>query len=96
MLIAGAVCFSLLYAMSNYMNEPRPHLWIMGAAVITAVEFVCGAIVNVRLGWNVWDYSAHFANLYGQICLLFTFFWFLLSIPAVELCKLLGRVFKSV
>ena len=93
MLIAGAVCFCLLYALCSCSRAPRPWLWLAGSILITAVEFVCGMLVNVELGWNVWDYSDHFANLYGQICLLFSLLWFFLSVPLVELCRLLNRLF---
>lgn len=60
---------------------------LIGAGVITALEFAVGMIVNVGLGWNVWDYSERPFNVYGQICPLFTSVWFLLSIPAFRLCK---------
>lgn len=56
---------------------------IIGALIITALEFVSGCIVNLWLGWNVWDYSEVPFNVLGQICIPFTFFWFLLSGVAI-------------
>lgn len=59
---------------------------LLGAAVITSLEFAVGMVVNVALGWNVWDYSDKALNLYGQICPLFSLGWFFLSIPAFWIC----------
>ena len=44
---------------------------IIGSFVVTGIEFVSGCIVNLWLGWNVWDYSHLPLNLLGQICLPF-------------------------
>ena len=59
---------------------------LLGAAVITSLEFAVGMVVNVALGWNVWDYSDKAFNLYGQICPIFSLGWFFLSIPAFWIC----------
>jgi len=88
MLLAGGVCFCLLYKISS-LPMRKWQKWVLGASAITTVEFVAGAIVNIWLKWSVWDYSGHALNLFGQICLLFTVLWFLLCIPAMELCVLL-------
>lgn len=66
---------------------PLPLMWVAGALAITAVELAIGYVVNVRLGWAVWDYSALPLNLMGQICLPFTAVWLLLSIPGIALCQ---------
>ena len=49
---------------------------LAGAAIITAYEFAVGMIVNVQLGWQVWDYSQIPGNILGQICPMFTGTWF--------------------
>ena len=36
-------------------------------------------VVNIGLGWNVWDYSNLPFNIYGQVCVWFIFLWFILS-----------------
>ena len=48
---------------------------LIGGAIITVVEFVSGCIINLWLGWNVWDYSHIPLNILGQICLPFFFAW---------------------
>lgn len=52
---------------------------IMGGILITVIEFISGCIINLWLGWNVWDYSEVPFNILGQICIPFTFAWMLLA-----------------
>ena len=87
MLIVGGLAVMCLYLISA-MGERKWKKWVMDTAVILAIEFVAGIIINIILGWRVWDYSAHPYNLYGQICLPFALCWFGLSIPANALCEL--------
>ena len=56
---------------------------IVGACIVTALEFVVGMIVNVYLGWGIWDYSNVPLNFIGQICLPFSIAWIAVSILAV-------------
>ena len=53
----------------------------IGALVITVIEFISGCIVNLWLRMDVWDYSSIPGNVLGQICLLYSFLWGMLSIP---------------
>lgn len=85
MLIAGGICFILI----GLLNDIFPYKisivsqMVLSAIIITFVEFLSGLIVNVWLDLNVWDYSALPYNFMGQICLLYTNIWFLLSLPAI-------------
>ena len=63
------------------------------AAEVTTVEYLTGLLVNLRLGWNVWDYSTRPLNVLGQICPEYTLLWFLLSIPGVWLGRQIHGVF---
>ena len=74
-----------------YTAERRTHhtLWrrcLRSAGIITAYEFVVGCLVNLRLGWQVWDYSSQPGNVLGQVCPLFCFLWLMLSLPVLLLC----------
>ena len=85
-----------LYLIAVASREKLWKKWIMGGAVITTVEFLTGIIVNIILGWNIWNYSGMRANLFGQICAVFTIIWVLLSIPGIWLMRQVGRrVFKD-
>ena len=81
MLLLGGICFLLIYLIDTRMYGRCWQKWLDSAAVITTLEFLCGCLVNLRLGWAVWDYSAEPGNLLGQICPLFFLLWLLLSIP---------------
>ncbi|MBQ7837521.1 MAG: hypothetical protein IJ395_02765 [Clostridia bacterium] len=93
-LLGGAVMVLL-----NLINQSKISLWmrcLLGATVITSLEYSVGMIVNVALGWNVWDYSDKFLNLKGQICPQFSLVWFFLCIPAYWVCEKIGEHFSSV
>jgi uncharacterized membrane protein len=87
MLVAGGICFVLI----GLLNEIFPYKvsvisqMFISSLIITLVEFISGYIVNILLGLNVWDYSDLPYNFLGQICLLFSNIWFLLSLPAILL-----------
>lgn len=87
MLIVGGLCFWLI----GLVNEVIPWevvFWkqcLLGSLIVTVVEFFSGCIINLGLGWNVWDYSNLPLNLLGQICLSFSLLWILISVVAVVL-----------
>lgn len=91
MALAGGLCLLLYYPICT----GRPRSWLllalMGAAIITGVEFCVGVAVNIMMGLEVWDYSSLPLNLWGQISLLYSALWFLLCIPAAWLCRGLQR-----
>ncbi len=93
MFIVGGLCVLMMYIISTRAGFPLWQKWIACAGCITAVEFAAGCVINLRLGWDVWDYSALPMNLCGQVCLLYSFFWLLLSIPGVFLCSRLHLSF---
>ncbi len=91
MALAGATCFTLLCALNARLHK-KP-LWLRclaGSAIISCVEFLTGCIVNLALGWNVWNYSKQRLHLLGQICPLYSCLWFLLCIPVNALTRLVA------
>lgn len=52
----------------------------LSAILITQLEFISGVLFNLKWNLGIWDYSLLPYNLAGQICLQFSFFWFLLSL----------------
>lgn len=88
MAVAGGICLCAVYFIS--CGRVRFGIFsaaFLGAAVITAVEFVFGLIFNVAVGMNIWDYSSRPANLMGQICAEYSLLWFLLCILLVPVCR---------
>lgn len=93
MLLCGGACFSLMYLISMGIMP----LWrkcILSAAAITTVEFFTGCLVNLRLHWHVWDYSAMPCNILGQICPQFLLLWLALSLPGLWLCAKLRQILQ--
>ena len=80
MFLVGGMCFILI----GIINEITPKMplirqMFLSAIIITVIEFVSGCILNLCLGWNIWDYSDEFGNILGQICVKHSIYWFLLS-----------------
>ena len=91
MFLAGGVCAVLLEFLCNgvFFALPLPFKCILGALIITAVEFSFGCVVNLKMGMKVWDYSNLRGNLLGQVCPYFSALWCVLSLPALLLLNLL-------
>ena len=95
MFIVGGLCFVIIGLLNEWYNEDMLFelQTLIGAFVITALEFISGYIVNIKLGWNVWDYSEHRFNLFGQICLHHSIcYWIPLSAFAITLDDILREV----
>ena len=98
MFVLGGIIFLLLDGINEFLSWETP-LWIqglIGTAIIYVLEFVTGCVVNLWLGWQVWDYSDKPYNLLGQICPQMFLWWFLLSLVGIVLgdvirWKLLGE-----
>lgn len=58
---------------------------VLSSVIITVLELITGFIVNVWLKMDIWDYSHLPYNFKGQICLLYSVFWFLISSVAIVL-----------
>lgn len=80
MFLVGGTCF-ILIGIINEITPKMPIIWqmLLSAIIITLIEFVSGCILNLWLGWNIWDYSDEFGNILGQICVKHSIYWFLLS-----------------
>ena len=77
MLITGGACVLTMYYMQEWiLSQPVVLGALAGAMIITTYEFFVGVLVNLKLSWNVWDYSAMPGNVLGQICPEFTAIWF--------------------
>ena len=84
MLLCGGICFTLMYLVSG-SELSLVKKWLLSTCIITTVEFVAGCIVNLRLHWQVWDYSSLPFNLLGQICPRFFLLWIPLAWAAGKL-----------
>ncbi len=77
MVVTGGLCFAMICALNGRLS--RRSLWIRSAACtagVTLTEFCVGMLVNHVFHLDVWDYSDEWMHLLGQICPLYTAFWF--------------------
>lgn len=87
MFALGGLCFLALGLINEVLSWDTP-LWkqvLIGACLITGLEFLTGCIVNLWLGWNVWDYSAMPGNILGQICPQYFLLWLPVSLAGIIL-----------
>ncbi|MBQ9609675.1 MAG: hypothetical protein IJV15_09575 [Lachnospiraceae bacterium] len=90
MIICGGLCFLLVGRVGRKIIIKEDSIWKMifkimlyGGLIITSLEFITGVLVNMIFDMNVWSYSGLRYNLYGQICLLYSLLWSLLSLVCV-------------
>lgn len=87
MFFLGGLCFVCLGLINEVFPWTMP-LWeqaLIGAGLVTALEFVTGCIVNLHMGWAVWDYSDLPGNLLGQVCPQYTALWLPVSLAGIVL-----------
>lgn len=91
MFILGGFCFVCLGLINKSVpwEMAMPFQMLIGCGIITFLEFITGCIVNLHLGWEVWDYSYMPLNFLGQISLASSIFWFFLSAVGLMLDDLL-------
>ena len=75
-LCAGTAITILLNVYLNNKSISPLIFSLIAVVVITSLELIYGAIFNLWLKEDVWDYSKLPLNLYGQICLYFSGIWF--------------------
>ena len=87
MFLLGGICFLALGLINEVIPWEMP-LWIqvlIGACIVTALEFLAGCVVNLWLGWGVWDYSGLPGNIPGQICPQYFLLWIPVSLVGIVL-----------
>lgn len=85
MFIVSAIAFILIGLINEYINW-NMKLWkqmLIGSGIVTVMEFISGYILNIKLGWHIWDYSNVPFNVMGQICLPFSIAWVFISLIAI-------------
>lgn len=87
MFLLGGLCFYLIGLINEFYPWDMPLIsqMFISSIIITTLEFIFGVILNIWLKLGIWDYSNMPYNLCGQICLLFSILWFLLSSVAIIL-----------
>lgn len=95
MLLAGGTVMTL-FCLINKTESMNIFLkCFVGSLVITSIELAFGLVVNIRMGWNVWDYSDKPLNILGQICPYFSIGWFFISILGFTFCDVISKRFNQ-
>lgn len=87
MFILGGMCFYYAGIQNEYVSWNYP-LWkqlIKVESFVLISEFITGCIVNLWLGWNVWDYSNLAGNILGQTSWQFALLFLPLCLVAIIL-----------
>lgn len=95
MFLLGGMCFIALGLINEVIpwEMPLTVQMFIGCAIITVLEFITGCIVNLWLGWGVWDYSDLPYNLLGQISVTSSIGWYFLSAVGIVLDDWLRYIF---
>ena len=94
MIFLGGIV-SVLIGLINEIT-PNMRMWkqmLLGTILVTFFYFLLGYILNIKLGLGIWDYSNIPFNIMGQICLPFSFLWFVLSYFVIILDDILKETF---
>lgn len=85
MFLLGGLCFILIGGLNNYIPWEMSIIkqGVIGALIVTSLEFIFGLVLNLYLNLGIWDYSNMPFNILGQICLPFSIAWFFLSLIAI-------------
>jgi len=87
MFLLGGICFIYLGLINEVFPWEMP-MWrqvMTGAVGIIVLEFLTGCVVNLLLGWNVWDYSGMPGNILGQVCPQYFVLWLPVSLAGILL-----------
>lgn len=90
MFFVGGACFNLIGRIQTMCKKGIFERCSLCALAVTTVEFISGCIINLWLKLNVWDYSGLWLNIKGQVCLLYSALWGILSlleIPVYRRCR---------
>jgi uncharacterized membrane protein len=96
MLACGGLCFTAFGKIAERFK--KAHLLykaIIASAFVTVLEFIFGYIFNLVLKKGVWDYSKIPFNFKGQICILYSVFWWILGLVFIPLAEILNNRLKN-
>jgi len=87
MAVLGGICFVLIGGINEFFpwEMPLALQGVIGAAMVTVLEFYAGVVLNLWLGLGIWDDSGLPLNRFGQICVMYSILWIPLAVVAVIL-----------
>lgn len=74
-IVWGLACFLLTLLLYPYKDKSDRFIFMAGAVLGGAYEYICSVFTELAFGTVFWDYSGFTFNLGGRINLLYCFFW---------------------
>ncbi len=94
MIITGGSAFLILYLLNESIIASIFLKAVVGASIITLLEFTVGIIINKYFQLGVWDYTGIPLNIMGQISPTFSLCWYGISIVSFTLFDLIKYLRK--
>ncbi|MBQ6815984.1 MAG: hypothetical protein IJP26_01975 [Clostridia bacterium] len=92
MFTLGGICFNAFGKIAKIFNNMcLLYKSLIAVFFITSAELIYGLIFNILLKKEIWDYSSIPFNFKGQICLLYSCFWWFLSLFFIPLANKLNN-----
>ena len=88
MLAVGGLCCVAVGAINQIPRFYKLHVRVqalIGTIITLIIELIAGLILNVWLGFAIWDYTDLWGNIYGQVSIAFALIWFFLMPFAIWL-----------
>ena len=84
MALVGGIALLAIIDTNLILKQKNIILRVFTATImVTIIEFISGIIINKWCELKVWDYTNCEFNLYGQICLKFSFYWAILCLAVI-------------
>lgn len=80
--IYGSGAMAIIYVVHPLFSNPIL-IFIFGLVVCTIIEYIGSLILEKSFHIKLWDYSKHFANINGRVCLLNSSLFGILGIAVV-------------
>jgi uncharacterized membrane protein len=90
------IILSIVNEIKFFRRLPMFYHALIGCIIITSLELISGLFLNILCRFKIWDYSNLWFNYRGQICLLYSFFWFSFSPMVFWLSDTLKWVFYKI
>lgn len=74
----------ILIILSPLLKESYLLTFIIGSLAMSILEYCASLYIEKIFHRHCWDYSQHFLNLQGRICLIYSIIWGLLSILIIH------------
>lgn len=70
----------ILISIYNFLSKSYILTFVLGAILLTILEYLTSLFIEYLFHKRCWDYSKHIFNYQGRICLFYSIIWGLLSL----------------